>query len=190
MIWLGLALGLALGGALAPGRADAKLYYSQREGLELAFPDADRVERRSFLLDDAQHAEIEKLAHARVESRIVAVHVGWQGERLLGYAMIDVHNVRTVPEALMIVLTPEGTVRSVRVLAFHEPTEYQPSDRWLARFHGAQLDPELQLGRGVHGISGATLSARASTRSVRRALATYRVLIAPAQDEPDASGTD
>jgi transcriptional regulator of nitric oxide reductase len=179
-----------MGGALAPVRADAKVYYSQREGLELAFPDADRVERRSFLLDDAEHAEIEQLARARMESRIVAVHVGWQGERLLGYAVIDVHNVRTVPEALMIVLTPEGTVRSVHILAFHEPTEYQPPERWLARFRGAELDPELQLGRGVHGISGATLSVRATTASVRRALATYRVLIAPGKDEPDARGND
>lgn len=165
--------------------SSAGVYLSQTEALAQAFPDADRVERRSFLLGAAQAEAVERLSRAPLESRIVVVHTGWQGERVLGHALIDVHTVRTLPEALLVVLTSEGVVRSVRLLAFHEPTDYQPPERWYRQFEGRTLGPELQLMRGVHAISGATLSARAGTRSVRRALALYRVLIRP----PDG-GTD
>ncbi len=143
----------------------------------MAFPGAERVERRSFVLTEAQAKSVERLARAPLGSRIVTLHVGWQGKALLGYAAIDVHTVRSMSEALMVVLTPNGTVRSVRVLAFHEPPDYLPTQRWFQQFEGRTLGPDLQLKRGVHAIAGATLSARAVTRSVRRTLALYQVLI-------------
>ncbi len=96
---------------------------------------------------------------------------------VIGYALIDVHNVRTLPEAFMVVLSPAGDVRSLRVLAFHEPLEYKPTNRWYRQFDNKSIDARLRLGGDVHGVVGATLSARATTRGVRRALAYYQVLI-------------
>jgi Na+-translocating ferredoxin:NAD+ oxidoreductase RnfG subunit len=164
---------LLCGAAAAP----AVVYHSQREALELAFPEADRIERRSFVLTDEQANVIQELARAPLGSRIVTFHVGWRGDQVIGYAAIDVHTVRTLPEALLVILTPQGMVRSVRVLAFHEPEEYLPMRRWFDQFTGRKLEPSLQLKRGIHAVSGATLSARATTRSVRRTLALYQVLI-------------
>jgi Na+-translocating ferredoxin:NAD+ oxidoreductase RnfG subunit len=88
-----------------------------------------------------------------------------------------VHTVRTLPEAFLVVLSPQGTVRTLRVLAFHEPLEYKPSDRWYSQFEEKSLSEPLRLGSDVHGIVGATLSARATTRGVRRALALYEVVV-------------
>jgi Na+-translocating ferredoxin:NAD+ oxidoreductase RnfG subunit len=75
------------------------------------------------------------------------------------------------------VLTPDGALRSVRVLAFHEPTEYQPSERWLAQLGGKRLGPDLRLKRDIQGIAGATLSSQSVVRAVRTALALYQVVI-------------
>jgi Na+-translocating ferredoxin:NAD+ oxidoreductase RnfG subunit len=96
---------------------------------------------------------------------------------VLGYAMIDIHNVRTMPEAFMVVLSPQGNVKSVRVLAFHEPLDYLPNQRWYGQFDEKSLASPLRLGGDIHGVVGATLSARATTRGVRRALAYYQVLV-------------
>jgi Na+-translocating ferredoxin:NAD+ oxidoreductase RnfG subunit len=93
-----------------------------------------------------------------------------------GYAMIELHTVRTHPEAFLVVLSPEGSVRSLRVLAFHEPLEYLPPGRWYEQFGGKSLADALRVGGDVHGIVGATLTAQATTRGVRRALALYQVL--------------
>jgi hypothetical protein len=157
--------------------ASARVFHSQRDALELAFPEADRIERRNLILNDAQAEAIRSRSRAPLDSRIVTLHVGWRDNEVLGYAVIEVHTVRTLPEALMTVLAPDGSVRSVRVLAFYEPVDYMPPPRWLAQFDEKRLGPALQIKRDVHAIAGATLSSRAATRSVRRALAFYEVLI-------------
>jgi hypothetical protein len=171
-----LALCLALALALASS-ASAKVFYSREEAVKLAFPDADRVEDEAVLLDDAQLEQVEEISRSRLETRLVRVYRGYRDDALIGYAFIDVHNVRTLPEAFLVVLTPAGEVRSLRVLAFHEPLEYMPNERWYEQFRNKSLNEPLRLGRDVHGIVGATLSAQATTLGVRRALAFYTVML-------------
>ena len=154
-----------------------KVFWSRSEALELAFPDADRVESETYVLTEDQARRIEKLAHAALDSKVVRIYTGFEGERILGYAVSDVHNVRTLPEAFMVVLTPEGTVRSLRVLAFHEPLDYLPSEKWYAQFAGKTAQDRLRVGSDVHGVVNATLSTRVATDGIRRALAYHTVLI-------------
>ncbi len=170
-----LLLALVLGVLLAGG-AHAKVFHSRSEAVELAFPEADRVEDETLLLDDSQVAQVEKRARAKLASRIIKVYRGYQGDTLLGYAFIDVHEVRTLPEAFLVVLSPEGVVRSLRVLAFHEPLEYMPGGRWYEQFEGKSGKDSLRVGDDIHGIVGATLSTRATTEGVRRALALFEIV--------------
>ncbi len=169
-----LALALLVGG---PTSGEAKVFYSRSEALELAFPGADRVETETYVLDDRQVARIRELARSDVDTKLIKVYTGYRGGEVMGYAVIDIHRVRTLPEAFMVVLNPEGTVRSLRVLAFHEPLEYLPSERWYRQFGEKSLGEPIKVGGDVHGVIGATLSARATTKGVRRALAYYEVLI-------------
>lgn len=171
-------MGLVLALCLAAAGAEAKVFFSRSEALELAFPEADRIEDEPILLGDEQAGRIEALARSQLESRLVRVYTGYRGSELLGYAFIDVHNVRTLPEAFLVVLSPQGEVRTLRVLAFHEPLEYMPSARWYQQFEQKTLAAPLRLGRDVHAIVGATLSSRAATEGVRRALALYQVVVA------------
>ena len=165
------------GGASAEG----KVFYSRSEALQLAFPDAERVESKTFVLDDTQFEQIQGLAKCELDSKLVKIYTGVRDGDVIGYALIDIHNVRTLPEAFMVVLSPVGEVRSLRVLAFHEPLEYKPTNRWYRQFDNKSIDARLRLGGDVHGVVGATLSARATTRGVRRALAYYQVLIQSGQ---------
>ena len=172
---VGMAIVAVLLGAATA--APAKVFHSRTEALEIAFPGADRIEDEAILLGDEQASAIEALAQSRLESRIVRIYRGFRGAELLGYAFIDVHTVRTLPEAFLVVLSPEGDVRTLRVLAFHEPLEYMPTARWYRQFEEKGPDEPLRLGGDIHGIVGATLSARATTNGVRRALALYRVVV-------------
>lgn len=164
--------------ALAASPAAGKVFYSQKEALELAFPGADRVETRTELLDDARARAVEQLARAELPSRLVRLFTGYRGDLLLGYAVIEQHTVRTQPEAFLLVIAPDGRVVSIRVLAFYEPEEYMPPARWLRQFEGQSLGNRLRLEGDIHGIAGATLTSRAVTAGVRRALALYQVLVA------------
>ena len=70
-----------------------------------------------------------------------------------------------------------GIARNL-VLAFYEPLDYLPNERWLKQFDQVSLTPDLRVGGRIAGITGATLTARAMTESVRKVLSLYQVLIA------------
>lgn len=173
----GLTLLLALH-LCAPIGLLAKVFYAKDEAIRTAFPEADVIENQVFFLTDDQKKQVETLARTRLDSKLVTMYIGKRGQKLLGYAVIDVHTVRTLPEAVMVVLSPEGRVASTLILAFYEPLDYLPHDRWLKQFDQASLTPDLRVGGKIAGITGATLTARAMTESVRKVLALYQVLIA------------
>jgi len=159
------------------GAAEAKVFAGQKQALEQAFPDADRLEKKTWILTDAQRDEIQRRARAKVETKVVVLYTAWKGDERLGFAHIDVHTVRTHAEALLVVLDSAGVVKSVRILAFHEPLDYLPTDRWYEQFAGRKGGEDLRPGHDVHSIVGATLSSEAATEAVRRVLGYYAVLL-------------
>jgi len=171
------ACALALG-ATAPG-ASAGVFMTQADALAWAFPDADHVDRKSFALSDEQLAKVEALAQSKLDSRLVTLYTGLRGGQVLGYAVIDLHTVRTQTGAFLVVIGPDGKLVRLRVIAFHEPQEYLPPERWLAQFEGKQAGDPLRVDHEVHGIAGATLSSQAVTGAVRRSLALQAVLLGP-----------
>lgn len=162
--------------------ASAKVFAGQKQALAEAFPEATRIDRDTRILRRVEQKKIQELIHDELESKIVVLHVAYQDERVIGYAHIDVHTVRTQPEAFLVVLTPEGKVRSVRILAFHEPLDYLPTERWYEQFEGKTKEDGLRVGHDIHGVVGATLSARAAADGVRRMLAYWEVLVRPAEE--------
>jgi len=155
----------------------AKVFHSRQEAIALAFPQADRIEKQTIILTADQVATIEQAGRAKLESKLVTIFTAYRGDEVLGYAHVDVHTVRTHPAALMVALGPGGDVRSVRILAFHEPLDYLPSQKWYAHFAGKTAQDRLRVGGDVHAVANATLSTRAATDGIRRALAYHAVLI-------------
>lgn len=167
-----ILLGLLL---LAP-TVRAEVFHSRDSGLRTAFPEADRFETRSLLLDEEQRQEIEAAAGSAVPSRLVRVHVAWSGNTLLGFGYLDTHKVRSLPETILVAVDPGGESHQVHLLAFHEPPEYAPPSRWLAQFQGRALDADLSLRHGIAGMAGSTLTAQSITAAVRRILAIHRTV--------------
>jgi len=154
----------------------ATIFYSKNEALELAFGKSAQVEQLSLFPDEQQIAKIEELAKVKLDSGLFTFYVGKDQGKVLGYAAIETGTVRTKPETLMIVLTADGELRNVTTLAFHEPPEYQPPERWFEQLYKRPL-AEMDFNKGVDGISGATLSTRAAVSSVRKVMAIYQVLV-------------
>lgn len=159
-----------------PQGADAEVFLTQKQALEIAFPQA-RVERQTVYLVSKQVQEIERLARAKLKDRMIVYYVGRSSHGVMGYAFFETHMVRTMPETFMLVLNPTGGVQFVELLAFYEPQDYRPPPRWLALFGGRRLDEDLWVKRGIRNITGATLTARAVTEGVRRVLATFNVVV-------------
>jgi len=154
----------------------ATIFYSKNEALELAFGKSAQVEQLSLFPDEQQIAKIEELAKVKLDSGLFTFYVGKDQGKVLGYAAIETGTVRTKPETLMIVLTADGELRNVTTLAFHEPPEYQPPERWFEQLYKRPL-ADMDFNKGVDGISGATLSTRAAVSSVRKVMAIYQILV-------------
>ncbi|HEX6851336.1 MAG TPA: FMN-binding protein [Candidatus Polarisedimenticolaceae bacterium] len=160
------------------GRAEAKAFLSQEQALRLAFGEGAASEKKTAYLTQAQLARARELAGPGVEvsSALVTRYEGRRDGASLGFAYFDTHVVRTLPETLMVVVGPDGAIVRVDVVVFSEPEDYLPRDAWFGQFRGRRLERELSVKRGIHGITGATLSAQAATDAARRILAVHQAL--------------
>lgn len=167
-----LTAALLAGAALTLGAvpARARVLMTQKDALAIAFPGAS-PERRTAFLTDAQAKAVEAAARSRLPSKVWTYYVAGSTT-----AYFESHLVRTMNETVMIVVGADSKVAFVEILSFIEPDEYMASKRWLGQLAGRRLDDELALRRGLRNIAGASLTAEAVTRSVRRALAVHQVL--------------
>lgn len=152
------------------------VYYSKEEAFELAFGQGSTIEEVPVFISDEQAATIEKTAQAKLDSKLFTFYAGKRDGKLLGYAALESHTVRTQPETLMIVLSPSGDLVRTEILAFHEPPEYQPPARWFERLYRRPA-ADLHLNQGIDGISGATLSSRAALDSIRKVMAIKNIAL-------------
>jgi hypothetical protein len=189
MRWLWAIIAVGLGILFISDYARGAVYASKESALAMAFPEADSVVTQSVFLDDAQVEQIRLTAGTKPDNRILNRYVGFKGGMPMGQAYFETHRVRTLPETLLVVLLPGGSVRAVHLIAFHEPPEYKATDRWLDQYEGRGLAGDLSLGRGVAGIGGATLTAHAVNAAVRRVLALDRLRVGSAQTHESVAHT-
>jgi len=173
-----LLLGAVL--LLAAGSAAAKVFVTVDEALKLAFPGC-QVARRTAFLKPEQVRRARELSGVEVPSALVNYYVATRGGQPAGTAWFDTHRVRTLPETLMIVVDPQDRVGRIEVISFREPEEYLPRGAWYEQFLGKALNPSLQLKRDIKPVTGATLTARATTDAVRRVLALHRIVAGSGQ---------
>lgn len=154
------------------------------QALHQAFPEAQRIEKIQVFLDPSQVEKIESIAMSELDSKLFIFYTGIKDGETLGYAIIDTHRLRTKTETVMYVISPDGTLAKTEILAFFEPTDYQPGGKWLDLYSKRRLDDSLRIGRDIPNITGATITSHAFAKSVRRILAIYEIAI---QDQQRAS---
>lgn len=133
-------------------------------------------ERETFLLSEAEQAASAAAAGQKTVVALVTRYVVRNDDGIAGYAYLDKHRVRTLPQTLMVALDADGALVGIKVLAFHEPAEYMARDGWLEQFRGKTVEDEIRMKKNIDGITGATLTARAVTQCARRVMAVHQVL--------------
>jgi hypothetical protein len=162
---------------LAPGSAHAQLGGGEEAAVRAVFPGAERLEARDVVLTDELVARIEKLGRARVQERLVTFYTAHRQGAVAGYAVIHSHVVRTKRETIAIAFEPDGRIRKIQVLAFLEPEEYRPSDRWLAQFQGKGPGDALRVGGDIVNVTGSTLTSRGIAEQSRWLLQALRAAV-------------
>jgi len=153
----------------------AKTYSTLKKALLTVFGDA-KIERKSHFLTSYQKDRLKTVLGKDWEGEIAYSYQASDKNGLVGTAYLDKHQVRTLPETLMIVVGPDGAVTKLEVLTFYEPEEYKARPKWYEQFFGKKSPAKVKLKRDVQGITGATLTARAGSQAVQRILALHSVL--------------
>jgi hypothetical protein len=149
---------------------------TQQQALASAFPAGATVTRQTIFLKPVQLDAARKASGVEFKEQMIVRYTGSANGRVVGYAYFDTHLVRTLPETVMVVVTPDGKVDRVDILSFNEPQDYLPKERWMEQFEGRKLDDDLSLKRAIRPISGASLSGRAIVNASRKILALHRVI--------------
>ena len=160
-------LALALFATLS---VNARVLMTQDQALASAFPNT-KPARQTFFLTTEQLDAARKESGVEFKEQLVIRYA-----TPAGFAYFDTHRVRTLPETVMIVVTPDGKVSRVEILSFDEPTDYFPKRRWLDQLLGHHLDTDLTLKGAVRPISGASLTGQAIVNATRKVLALHHVL--------------
>ena len=156
---------------------NAQLLLSPYDALKMNFNDKIKIEKKSILLSKAQAEVVQKSAEVKLSTKIYKTFKVTQDEKLLGYGILVIQKVRTKNSAVLSIVTPDGTLKAIEIIAFNEPPEYIPSAIWTESFKEKKLDETLKLGKDIANISGATFSARSATDASRIALALYKIVI-------------
>ncbi len=155
--------------------ARVRNYATEDEVLDRFFPGA-AIEERTIVLTPQMRKEVESLTRRRFFWKKVRFHIARKEGKVLGYAAVVNETGKTRKITFMVLLDPTGEVKGVELLVFRESQGYEiENPRWRRQFAGKTIDDPLRLNRDIVAISGATLSARAVTRGVKRVLAVFHV---------------
>jgi hypothetical protein len=156
--------------------AHARVIMTQPQALATAFPAGAKVTRQTVFLTAGQLSAARKESGLDFDDRMIVRYAGSSAAGVTGYAYFDTHRVRTLPETVMVVVTPDGRIEKIDILSFDEPPDYFPKPRWIDQFRGKKLDDDLSLKRAIRPISGASLSGRAILNASRKVLAIHHAI--------------
>ena len=169
-----IASGASLASLAVTTSAFAVDYLSAEQAARLMFPDADRFEAHTIVLDAAQ---LQALAAQGVQPRSQrwTTSLALQGNKPLGYVVTDavVGKFELIGYAVGIDL--DGAVKQIEILSYRESHGGEIRlPAWRRQFVGKTAASALRVGDDIANISGATLSCTHVTDGVRRIVAVVR----------------
>jgi len=145
------------------------LLIKPEEALEKTFPEHS-FEKKSFMIDKKTKSLIEKSFKTRLKTSIFRVYLIKKNNKIEAYALLHSHRVRTKKETVLITMDRNCSVIDIEVIAFYEPPEYIPPEKWLDNLKGKNPENPPVVKKNIPNITGATLSSRAITDAVRQAV--------------------
>ena len=155
---------------LIPGILYAQaVFITPEEAFRVIFPGAVMVPDKKSLSDEQKKG-------LKVSKKDWDFKIAKAGGKIIGYALIDNEIGKTEPITFLTAITPQGTVKEVEILIYREAYGGAVHAKgFLNQYQGKTVQDPLQLGKDIQNITGATLSSRAVTRGVKRAIALWEL---------------
>jgi len=154
----------------------AKLLVTPFDALHAVYGEEVQIEKKNVLLTIDKAEAVYKKAEMKTGSKIFRTFTVIKEGRPVAYAILVSRVVRTKDAAILYMISPEGVIDAVEVIAFNEPPEYTPSKQYIGQFKGKSSKDTLRVGKDIPTVTGATMGARNVTDGARLALAVFEML--------------
>ncbi len=183
--WLLCVVALVGIGGSARAADDVTVYLTADEAMKLAFPAATRFDVATVAVPESVRVELgerlgEPFPAANVEVRRAFVAEGG-AERLVGRAVLNDDVGKYRPITYLVAVDDKGEVVRVELLVYRESHGGEVRARgFLDQYDGKSAGDSIRVGKDITSISGATLSARAISKGVKRTLLLLKAIDAAA----------
>jgi len=165
-----LVLALSVIGTGLAASGHAQVYYSVRGLLSEQFRQSELVDFQRVQLSAERRKAIEGQLGQKLERGEYIFYVAHSADHVDGYALFDREIGQHEYIDLATFFDGEGRVTRVEVVAYREPYgDGIRSRRFRKQFVGKEAGSGFKPGHDIDVISGATLSARAMAKAVKRA---------------------
>jgi Na+-translocating ferredoxin:NAD+ oxidoreductase RnfG subunit len=163
---------------------------TKKQALEKIFGSGSEITVETKVLKGQKLSDIKKRLGGKLvyhqagsESRRVAgrkkidFHFASRNGKKIGVAIIDVEPGKWGPVEFIIALNLRGVVKVVRVMSYQEKRGRPIARRsYMNQYRGKTSKSILKVGKDIIGVSGATISSRSATFSVKKAIVLYEEL--------------
>ncbi len=179
----------------AASSEQADVYLSLAEAPKTVLPDADEILRRDVTSDEKIRERMKPLIGRLQPSIWEPYYITFEGRRdgeTIGYAVICEEIGKHRPMTFIVATDTAGQVRDVALMMYREPVGAEVRYKgFVSQFDGKDLQDPIYPRRDVKNVSGATLSVRAMSRGVRKALALLQIAyIDPARAVSESRNLD
>ena len=144
----------------------------ETETVELTGETLENIKKRlgGSMVYEQQDSESAKVK----EKHTVEFNFGLKDGKKRGVAIIDVEPGKWGPVEFITAMDLKGTVKKVKVMSYQEQRG-RPIARssFLNQYRGKSSRSPMTVGKDIVGISGATISSRAATFAVKKAIVIY-----------------
>jgi Na+-translocating ferredoxin:NAD+ oxidoreductase RnfG subunit len=159
--------------AVISASAYATTYMTVEQAQAEMFPGA-QLTRAFVSLTREQASAIEQKSGVSVRKPEVQAWKSADGGFFLVDQAIGKHELFTVAVAV----NPDSSIKRIEILDYKESYGYEVrNEAWRRQFTGKSPTATLKLGDDIKNISGATLSCRHVTETIKRLLATYDIAL-------------
>lgn len=159
-----------LAGSVLAANGHAQVYYSVRGLLAEQFRQSELVDFQRIQLSEKDRDLLGKRLGQKLERGEFIFYVAHSGSHVDGYALFDREIGQHEYIDFATFFDGEGRVTRVEVVAYREPYgEGIRSTRFRKQFVGKEAASGFRPGHDIDVISGATLSAHAMAKAVKRA---------------------
>lgn len=156
-----------------------EVYLSLEDAPKAVLPEADEIIRVDVPSDEPMREKMKPLIGRLQPSIWEPYYITFEGRKAgktVGYAVICEEIGKHRPMTFIVSADTAGRVLDVALMMYREPIGAEVRyDGFVRQFDGKSLDDPIYPRRDVKNISGATLSVRAMSRGVRKALAVLQV---------------